>query len=67
MDARQEKGLVLAKHKGIRHVAGPTWVVPSQSNEQTAYHVNLDEASCSCPDYELRRPKCKHFFAVSFS
>jgi hypothetical protein len=29
--------------------------------------VNVDEASCSCPDYELRRAKCKHFFAVSFS
>lgn len=67
MDARQGKGLVLAKNKGIRHVAGPTWVVPSQSNEQAAYLVNVDEGTCSCPDFELRRAKCKHFFAVSFS
>jgi transposase len=67
MDTRQEKGLILAKNKGIRHVAGPTWVVPSQSNEQAAYLVNVDEGTCSCPDFELRRAKCKHFFAVEFS
>lgn len=67
MDARQEKGRILAKNKGIRHVAGPTWVVPSQSNEQAAYLVNLEQESCSCPDFELRRAKCKHFFAVEFS
>jgi transposase len=59
--------LVLAKHKGIRHVTGPTGVVPSQSNEQTAYLVNADEGSCNCPDYELRRAKCKHVFAVEVS
>lgn len=64
MDARQERGLVLAKHKGIRHVSGPTWVVPSQSNEQAAYLVNVDEGTCNCPDFELRRAKCKHVYAV---
>jgi transposase len=67
MDARKQKGLVLATHKGIRHVAGPTWVVPSQSNEQTAYLVNADEGSCNCPDYELRRSRCKHVWAVEVS
>jgi transposase len=67
MDARQEKGLILAKNKGIRHVAGPTWVVPSQSNEQAAYLVNVEEGTCSCPDFELRRAKCKHFYAVEIS
>jgi transposase len=64
MDARQEKGLALAKHKGIRHVAGPTWVVPSQSNEVNAYLVNTGEGTCSCPDFELRQGKCKHQWAV---
>lgn len=64
MDARQERGLILAKNKGIRHVAGPTWVVPSQSNEQAAYLVNVEEGTCSCPDFELRRARCKHYFAV---
>lgn len=64
MDARQERGLILAKNKGIRHLSASTWVVPSQSNEQAAYLVDLDKGTCSCPDYELRRARCKHYYAV---
>ena len=26
--------------------------------------VNVMAATCSCPDYELRRRKCKHLWAV---
>lgn len=66
MDARQEKGLIRVKDKRVRHVAGPTWVVPSQSDDKKAYLVNAGEATCSCPDFELRRAKCKHMFAVEF-
>jgi transposase len=66
MDARQEKGLVLAKDKRVRHVSGPTWAVPSQSNDASAYLVNAVAATCTCPDFELRRRKCKHIFAVEF-
>lgn len=65
MDARQEKGLILAK--GARHVAGSTWTVPSQSNQAGAYLVDADKATCTCPDFELRRQRCKHLFAVEFS
>ena len=64
MDTRQEKGLALAKDKRVRHVSGPSWAVPSQSNDVKAYLVNATEATCSCPDFELRRLKCKHLWAV---
>src|SRR6185503_11582811 len=65
MDARQEKGLILAK--GARQIAGSTWTVPSQSNETGAYLVDAEKATCTCPDFELRRQRCKHLFAVEFS
>lgn len=64
MDARQERGLVLAKDKRIRRIAGETWGVPSQSQEASAYLVNLATGHCTCPDYETRRVKCKHQWAV---
>jgi transposase len=66
MDTRQEKGLVLARDKRIHHVAGTTWAVPSQSND-SAYLVNTQSATCTCPDHETRRCKCKHQWAVEFS
>jgi transposase len=65
MDTRQEKGLVLARDKRIHHVAGTTWAVPSQSNDG-AYLVNTQAATCTCPDHETRRCKCKHQWAVEF-
>jgi transposase len=65
MDARQEKGLILAK--GARQIAGSTWTVPSQTNETGAYLVDAEKVTCTCPDFELRRQRCKHLFAVEFS
>jgi hypothetical protein len=65
MDARQEKGLILAK--GARKIAGSTWTVPSQTDETSAYLVDAEKVTCTCPDFELRRLRCKHLFAVEFS
>ena len=65
-DLRQERGRLLSLDKRIKNVAGVTWVVPSQTSE-TAYLVNTKEGTCSCPDYELRRCRCKHQWAVTFS
>lgn len=42
---------------------GNLWLVPSQSGKGK-YKVNADERTCSCPDYDFRRQKCKHIFAV---
>jgi hypothetical protein len=67
MDNRQEKGLVLARDKRIHHMAGSTWVVPSQTNSDGAYVVNTQAETCTCPDHETRRVKCKHLWAVELS
>ena len=66
MDERQEKGRLLAHNKRIKHVDGALWFVPSQTANDGGYIVNLQTASCSCPDHETRRVKCKHQFAVEF-
>ena len=39
-------------------------LVPSQSDENTHYLVNLDEKSCNCPDHHYRKVICKHLMAV---
>jgi transposase len=65
-DLRQERGRLLSKNPGIRKVAGVTWLVPSQTQTSGGYVVNTAEGTCTCPDYELRRCRCKHQFAVSF-
>jgi transposase len=62
---RQERGLVIAKDKRIKRIAGPTWLVPSQSNAG-GYVVDVDAASCTCPDHETRAVKCKHLWAVEY-
>lgn len=67
MDARQERGLILSRDRRIKNVNGPTWVVPSQSDDVGAYLVNVATGVCTCPDYEVRRAKCKHVFAVEFA
>jgi transposase len=66
VDARQEKGRSLANDKRIKHVEGALWSVLSQSHNSGSYVVNVLAASCSCPDHETRRCKCKHMFAVEF-
>lgn len=64
MTTREEKGLLLSRDKRIRNVNGPTWAVPSQSEDVSAYLVNVVAGSCTCPDHELRRVRCKHLIAV---
>lgn len=63
---RQERGRALANDKRIKRIAGATWLVPSQTQNAGGYVVNLLDASCTCPDHETRRAKCKHQWAVEF-
>ena len=63
VDARQERGLALAKHPGIKKVYDGCWVVPSASGSGT-YAVDPSNGWCSCPDHETRGGKCKHQWAV---
>ena len=67
MDARQEKGLIIAG-KFQPYLNNGTWIVPSQSGPGS-YKVKADDKNprCSCPDYELRKERCKHIYAVEFT
>lgn len=65
-DARQEKGRALSRDKRIKRVEGSLWFVPSQSKNDGGYLVNALAATCSCPDHETRRVRCKHLLAVEF-
>jgi transposase len=67
MNPRQQKGLEIATGYRIRESA-KGFLVPSQSGQGT-YLVTLKEATatCTCPDFELRRQRCKHIYAVEYS
>ena len=66
-DLRQERGRTLSLDKRIKHIAGQTWLVPSQTQVAGGYLVNVAKSTCTCPDYELRRCRCKHQWAVEFA
>ena len=66
MDAREERGLVIATTSKIeKNKLG--WKVPSQSGNGS-YIVNLDHGTpfCTCPDFEKRQQPCKHIHAVEY-
>ncbi len=68
MEERELKALeIAAKSKLTRR--GKTWLVPSQSVRGAQYTVKLDpnEPECSCPDFEGRKLRCKHIFAVEYT
>lgn len=64
---REERGRQIARRGGIRAL-GARYVVPSQSANSNVptYLVDVIEQTCTCPDYELRRLRCKHQEAVLF-
>jgi uncharacterized Zn finger protein len=63
MDVRKERGVQLAQRGHIIKQADG-WQVLSQTGNGH-YLVKLDNSpSCTCPDFELRRHKCKHIYAV---
>jgi len=66
MDARQERGLLIAATTKIEKNQIGLWKVPSQSGNGT-YVVSLDHGHpfCSCPDFE-KGNKCKHIYAVEY-
>ncbi len=56
---RQIRGLDIAKRYTIKEENG-TWFVPSASGKSNRYKVDLTRQNCTCPDFEIRRQKCKH-------
>lgn len=66
VDAREERGRQLASTAQIRRV-GRRWAVPSQTRASERYLVDIEGETCTCPDFELRRPQpCKHVHACYF-
>lgn len=64
MEARQAKGLQIAANSEIKR-EGNIWHVPSQSSSKT-YITDLFIQTCTCPDFEANRVKCKHLYAVEW-
>lgn len=62
---RRIRGIDIAKRYTIKQKDNH-WFVPSSSGKGT-YKIDLSTESCTCPDYEIRRKKCKHIFATEFT
>ncbi|MDP1694494.1 MAG: SWIM zinc finger family protein, partial [Candidatus Woesearchaeota archaeon] len=63
-DQRKIRGLELAQTTRIIQTQQGDWNVPSSSGK--GYYVVKSRgvgAVCNCPDYELRKSKCKHIWA----
>lgn len=68
MDARELRGMEIAAVCRIDKRADGSWAVPSMSGNGR-YTVKVGDdlfPTCTCADYENRRGKCKHIWAVEF-
>jgi hypothetical protein len=66
LNVRELRGLDITNRYTIKQENG-MWFVPSTSGKSTRYKVDLKSQKCDCPDFEIRRSKCKHIFAAEFS
>ena len=67
MNPRQQRGVEIARGYRIEKSA-KGFMVPSQSGPGT-YLVtrNGETSTCTCPDFEIRRQRCKHIYAVEYT
>jgi transposase len=65
MDARQQRGLIIAAMVKLNRTK-EGWQVPSQSCDKT-YTVDPVGQTCTCPDHQEWGHKCKHLFAVEIT
>lgn len=68
MSEREQKALAIAAKNKLAK-KGDVWLVPSQS-DNGHYKVNNtdpDWPTCTCMDFELRRARCKHIYAVEYT
>ena len=63
MEAREQRGLVLAARSNIRR-KGSLWQVPSAQLGNHGYLVSLDKQTCTCLDHQEGGHKCKHIYAA---
>jgi transposase len=66
MDAREQRGLVIAATANITKAQRGAYFVPSQSRSATKYRVEPDFPRCDCPDFMEMGLTCKHLYAVRF-
>lgn len=68
MTPREERGLILAATCRLNRLDDGTWLVPSQSKRErgdgSAYRVNLEAKTCTCPDHVESGNTCKHYYAA---
>jgi SWIM zinc finger len=72
MTARELKALeIAAKAKLQRSDDGYRWFVPSQTHKSGDHYYTVKpdpvHPHCSCPDFEARKLRCKHIFAVEYT
>jgi transposase/predicted nucleic acid-binding Zn finger protein len=66
---RELKALEIAAKAKLQR-SGDRWFVPAQTGKRgTYYTVKPDPAQphCTCPDFESRKLRCKHIFAVEYT
>jgi transposase len=62
MIRKQQKGKEIVKKSGIKF-DGNLWIIPSQTG-RGEYTVDLQNQTCTCPDFSKNLDKCKHQYAV---
>src|ERR1700730_8773790 len=67
MNAREQRGLVIAAICKLSRNGNGTWLVPSQTTDGRKYEVDPDHGKCTCPDCQESGFTCKHQFAVQFT
>jgi transposase len=67
MNAREQRGLVIAAICKLSRNGDGKWFVPSQTVEGRKYQVDPDNGKCTCPDCQEAGFTCKHQFAVRFT
>src|SRR4051812_26932223 len=66
MDAREQRGLIIAATCRLHRQDDGTWLVPSQTSRETvAYTVNLETKACTCLDCTDGGFIYKHYYAAS--
>jgi transposase len=60
--ARKFKGQEIYKTNRVRQ-DGNCWIVTS-SHSSNKYRVDLENQTCDCPDFQIRKVICKHLYGV---
>jgi transposase len=67
LSERETKARDIAAHSKLS-CQGGLWLVPSQSGaKEYTVDPNPESPRCSCPDFEYRRARCKHIYAVEIT